>query len=189
MPLADWVFSGPGGDFYGAGAHEDRHRRFRYHGGEFKVQDLGSIVAEWLITSFVQSGRFEVVERSQLQKILEEQKLAVTGFVAQETAVKLGKVLGVKVIISGTLIKLGEAIEINSRLVDTQDGSIIKAEKRRAEHFSDLERTVEELATQIKGDFPLVGYVVNVSPSEVMIDLGWKQGASIHQTLHRLPRG
>jgi len=151
-------------------------------GGEFKVQDLGSIVAEWLITSFVQSGRFEVVERSQLQKILEEQKLAVTGFVAQETAVKLGKVLGVKVIISGTLIKLGEAIEINSRLVDTQDGSIIKAEKRRAEHFSDLERTVEELATQIKGDFPLVGYVVNVSPSEVMIDLGWKQGASIHQT-------
>jgi DNA-binding beta-propeller fold protein YncE/TolB-like protein len=151
-------------------------------GGDFKVTDLGSIVAEWLITSFVQSGRFEVVERSQLQKILEEQKLAVTGLVAQDTAVKLGKVLGVKVIISGTLIKIGEAIEINSRLIDTQDGAIIKAEKRRAERFAELERAVEDLATQIKGDFPLVGYVVNVSPQEVMIDLGWKHGASANQT-------
>jgi len=151
-------------------------------GGDFGIKDLGSIVAEWLITSFVQSGRFEVVERSQLQKILEEQKLAVTGLVAQETAVKLGQVLGVKVLISGTLIKIGNAVEVNSRLIDTQDGSIIKAEKRRANRFADLERTVEELATLIKGDFPLVGYVVDVSSSGVMIDLGWKHGAAVDQT-------
>jgi DNA-binding beta-propeller fold protein YncE/TolB-like protein len=154
---------------------------FETMGGDIGFKDVGSIVAEWLITSFVQSGRFEVVERSQLQKILEEQKLALSGLVAQETAVKLGKVLGVKVIISGTLIKMKETIEINSRLIDTQDGSIIKAEKRKAERIADLESTVEELATQIKGDFPLVGYIVNVSPSEVMIDLGWKHGASVRQ--------
>ena len=155
---------------------------FNIIGEDPGVKDMGSIVAEWLITSFVQSGRFEVVERSQLQKILEEQKLALAGFVAQDTAVKLGKVLGVKVIISGTLIKMGEAIEINSRLIDTQDGSIIKAEKRKADRVSDLENTVEDLATQIKGDFPLLGYVVNVSHSEVMVDLGWKHGAALNQT-------
>jgi len=155
---------------------------FETMGGDIGFKDVGSIVAEWLITSFVQSGRFEVVERSQLQKILEEQKLALSGLVAQETAVKLGKVLGVKVIISGTLIKMKDTIEINARLIDTQDGSIIKAEKRKAERVADLESAVEDLATQIKGDFPLFGYIVNVSTPDVMIDLGWKHGASAQQT-------
>jgi DNA-binding beta-propeller fold protein YncE/TolB-like protein len=154
---------------------------FETMGGDLDFKDVGSIVAEWLITSFVQSGRFEVVERSQLQKILEEQKLALSGLVAQESAVKLGKVLGVKVIISGTLIKMKDTIEINSRLIDTQDGSIIKAEKRKAGRVADLESAVEDLATQIKGDFPLFGYIVNVSPPDVMIDLGWKHGASSQQ--------
>ena len=86
-----------------------------------------------------------------------------------------------KVIISGTLIKMKDTIEINSRLIDTQDGSIIKAEKRKAERIADLESAVEDLATQIKGDFPLFGYIVHVSPPDVMIDLGWKHGASSQQ--------
>jgi len=37
---------------------------FETMGGDLGFKDVGSIVAEWLITSFVQSGRYEVVERS-----------------------------------------------------------------------------------------------------------------------------
>jgi len=38
---------------------------------EFQGKQIGEIVAEWLITSLVNTGRFEVVERAQLQKIHE----------------------------------------------------------------------------------------------------------------------
>ena len=42
---------------------------------EFQGKQIGEIVAEWLITSLVNTGRFEVVERAQLQKIMKEQQL------------------------------------------------------------------------------------------------------------------
>ena len=40
-----------------------------------KIQQIGEIVAEWLITALVNTGRFEVVERAQLQKILRRHSL------------------------------------------------------------------------------------------------------------------
>ncbi len=46
---------------------------------EIQGKQVGGIVAEWLITSLVNSGRFEVVERAQLQKILKEQQLGSAG--------------------------------------------------------------------------------------------------------------
>ena len=54
---------------------------FEVKGENLDVDDLGSIVAEWLITALVNLGRFDVIERGQLQKILEEQKLSVGGLV------------------------------------------------------------------------------------------------------------
>jgi len=71
---------------------------------EFQGKQIGEIVAEWLITSLVNTGRFEVVERAQLQKILKEQQLGMTGMINQDTAAKVGELLGVKVIITGSVI-------------------------------------------------------------------------------------
>ena len=70
---------------------------------EFQGKQVGEIVAEWLITSLVNTGRFEVVERAQLQKILKEQQLGMTGMINQDTAAKVGELLGVKVIITGSV--------------------------------------------------------------------------------------
>jgi len=61
MALAELVSTDPGSNFYGAGAMRIATVDFDIMGGDFKVQDLGSIVAEWMIASFVQSGRFEDV--------------------------------------------------------------------------------------------------------------------------------
>ena len=41
---------------------------FQLQGGGHDTKDMGSIVAEWLITAFVQEGRFEVIERRMLEK-------------------------------------------------------------------------------------------------------------------------
>ncbi len=68
---------------------------------EFQGKQIGEIIAEWLITSMANTGRFEVVERAQLQKLLHEQQLGISGMINQETAAKMGELLGVKVIVSG----------------------------------------------------------------------------------------
>ena len=79
---------------------------FNLQGENFETEDMGKIVSEWLITAFVKDGRFEVIERKLLGQILEEQQMVEAGLVSQETASEIGRLLGVKVIISGSVMKL-----------------------------------------------------------------------------------
>ena len=71
---------------------------FQLQGKGYETEDMGKLVAEWLVTALVKEGRFDVVERRLPEKILNEQKLVMTGVVNESSATKLGKLLGVKVI-------------------------------------------------------------------------------------------
>jgi TolB-like protein len=143
---------------------------------EYQGKQAGEIVAEWLITSLVKTGRFDVVERAQLQKVLKEQQLGMTGMISQETAARVGELLGVKVIITGSVIQIGNTVEVNARLINVEDGSILKAEKIRGPGLEAIERMMDSLVEVIKRDFPLEGFVVMVSGKRAMIDLGRVHG-------------
>ena len=77
-----------------------------------------------MITRIFTTGKFEVVERNLLQKVLEEQKLGMTGYIDQETAISLGQILGVDAIITGSITDLGTNVKINARLISTETGSV-----------------------------------------------------------------
>ena len=134
---------------------------FQLQGEKFDNQDMGTIVAEWFITAMVREGRFDVVERRLLEKVLSEQKLAMTGIVDANSASQIGKVLGVKVIITGSVMKLQNITEINARIIDVENGSIITAENVRALSNTNLQELVVEMSRKIMKNFPLEGYVVN----------------------------
>ncbi|NQT65292.1 MAG: hypothetical protein HQ554_03835 [FCB group bacterium] len=91
---------------------------------EGNVTQLGRFIAEELITRIFTSGKFEVVERNLLQKVLEEQQLGMTGYIDQETAISLGRILGVDAIITGSITDLGSNVKINARLISTETGSV-----------------------------------------------------------------
>ncbi len=156
---------------------------------EFQGKQIGEIVAEWLITSLANTGRFEVVERAQLQKILKEQQLGISGVINQETAAKMGELLGVKVIVSGSVIQIGNTYDVNARLISVQDGSIIKAERMRGVGLDGVERLMDSLADSFKKEFPLEGYVVMVSGKRAMIDLGRVNGVEPGMRFFALRKG
>jgi len=145
---------------------------FQLQGDGFETEDMGSIVAEWFITALVKTGRFDVVERAMLRKILEEQKMGLSGIVDEQTATKLGKILGVKVIISGSVMKLQNIIEINARIIDVETASIIAAENVKATASTSLQSLITQMSDKIVKNFPLEGYVVSREGDEVTIDLG-----------------
>jgi TolB-like protein len=89
-----------------------------------RVTDLGRFLAEKLITRLYQTRKFKVIERQLLNKIVNEQKLSLTGMIDPSTAQRLGKLLGVDAIAAGTVTDLGKALDINARLIDTQTGEI-----------------------------------------------------------------
>ena len=76
---------------------------FQLQGEGYDTKDMGKIVSEWLITALVKEGRFEVIERRLLEQIFQEHKLIMAGVVDAESATQLGNLLGVKVIISGSV--------------------------------------------------------------------------------------
>jgi TolB-like protein len=138
---------------------------------------MGAIVAEWCITAFVKAGRFDVVERGLINKLVEEQKLSMSGVVDDSTASRIGKLLGVEAIISGSVLKLQNVLEINARIIDVESGSIKAAENVKSTAAVRLQDLVVQMSEKIIKNFPLEGYVVSRSEQTVAIDLGRGAGA------------
>jgi TolB-like protein len=152
---------------------------FQLQGEDFDNKDMGTIVAEWFITAMVREGRFDVVERRMLEKILGEQKLAMSGVVDATSATQIGKLLGVKVIITGSVMKLRDVTEINARIIDVESASIIAAENIKSSATAKLQDMVIEMSAKIIKNFPLEGYVVNRSGDSVTLDLGIRTGVKV----------
>ncbi|WP_172636058.1 CsgG/HfaB family protein [Synechococcus sp. PCC 6312] len=62
-------------------------------------------VSDLLTNKLVQSGNFIVVERSQIERIIQEQNLGASGRVDAATAAQIGRILGVDVVILGSITK------------------------------------------------------------------------------------
>jgi len=149
---------------------------FQLKGQEHDNADMGKIVAEWLINALVKDGRFEVIDRGLLKKALEEENLGVDGVVNTTSVKKLGKLLGVKVVISGSIMKLQNFMVVNSRIIDVESASIITAETVKSTTAMQLEELVEQMAEKIIKVFPLTGYIVFRDNNRVTIDLGARAG-------------
>ncbi|MBU0480833.1 MAG: CsgG/HfaB family protein [Proteobacteria bacterium] len=149
---------------------------FQLQGEGYETKDMGSIVAEWFITALVKEGRFDVVERAMLQKILNEQKMAMSGIIDESSATQLGKILGVKVIISGSVMKLQNILEVNARIIDVETASIIAAENVKSTASTSLQSLIVQMSEKIIKNFPLEGYIISRSGKTVAIDLGLLAG-------------
>lgn len=85
-------------------------------------EHLGKAVSEIMRTELISTGQFRVLERSQLDKALTEQKLQQSGIIDNKSVVELGKLLGANFIIIGSVVKMGSAYTINSRMIDMKTG-------------------------------------------------------------------
>jgi len=72
----------------------------RAYGGR---QNIAVRISDKLVTALLGLGTCQVIERSQLQKILYEQNLGSQGRIDASTAARIGKVLGVDALILGNV--------------------------------------------------------------------------------------
>lgn len=149
---------------------------FQLQGDGYETKDMGSIVAEWFITALVKEGRFDVVERAMLNKILSEQKMGISGIVDESSATQLGKILGVKIIITGSVMKLQGVLEVNARIIDVETASIIAAENVKSSASTSLQSLIVEMSEKIIKNFPLEGYIVSRKDDSAFVDLGKRTG-------------
>lgn len=80
------------------------HSNWRYG---WHWSNLARAAADNLANQLVQTGEFRVIERQQLDKVLAEQNLGESGRVDPSTAARLGKILGVQLVIIGSVTEFG----------------------------------------------------------------------------------
>jgi len=117
----------------------------------------GDGMTDMLTTELVQSGKYIVIERSELDKIIQEQRLGQTGLVTSESAAQGGKLLGVELAIVGAVTEYGMAkgstgvrvkgigvgvksqkatVAVDVRMISTTTGEILAADNVRKESTS-----------------------------------------------------
>lgn len=87
----------------------------------FEVRQLSTR----LESELVKLGKYNVVERTKIDEILKEQKLQMSGCV-EECLIDVGKMLGAKQIIIGSVGRLGNIYTITAKLVDATSGQMLK---------------------------------------------------------------
>lgn len=92
-----------------------------------ETNDLGKFLSEELSTRIINSRKTQVVERRLLQKVLAEQEMGASQLVDDETAAKIGKLLGADTLCTGTLTDLGSEIKVNARLINAETAEVYGA--------------------------------------------------------------
>ncbi|HEV8608503.1 MAG TPA: CsgG/HfaB family protein [Thermoanaerobaculia bacterium] len=69
----------------------------------------GQAAQDMLATELVKKGTFRVMEREQLDAIVQEKNLSLSGNIDPKTAVKIGKMIGVEYLIAGAVTEMGVA--------------------------------------------------------------------------------
>jgi curli biogenesis system outer membrane secretion channel CsgG len=107
--------------------------------------NLGKAAADELVTQLFQTGSYSIIERAQLNALLAEQDLGASGAVDSSTAARIGQLLGVQLVLTGSITQfsiertsggfrsLGVSVSraesvLDVRLVNTTTGEIMLAE-------------------------------------------------------------
>ena len=99
-------------------------------------------VLEDLSTALVKMEVFELVERSQLDKVLQELRIQNSGLIDSTTARKLGKLVGAKAVLVGSISDRKDCFVINARLINTESGRVRVAESIVLDKETELEPIV-----------------------------------------------
>lgn len=93
-----------------------------------EATELGRFLAEEISVALASGDRpLEVVDRTHLKVLVQENKLSATGLIDPATAKKLGQIAGVDAIVTGTLTPFGDSVRLTLKVLDTSTARIVAA--------------------------------------------------------------
>jgi TolB-like protein len=101
-------------------------------------------MAGMLISELGANPALRVVERENIQHLVDEQNLGASGRVDDQTAAKVGKIVGARYAVMGSFIDVYGDFRVDVRVVNVETSEIIKTERvtMQREHLFDLVRNL-----------------------------------------------
>jgi len=110
-----------------------------------------AVVSDMLRNELVKTQTVNVLERSNMERLLAEQGFQQTGCTSSECAVKLGKMLNVQMMVVGSFGHLLTTYYVNVRVVDVQTGTVAYSDVAKGKNEDELGVQLGELAIRLAG--------------------------------------
>jgi hypothetical protein len=124
---------------------------FDFESKDEDVRDVGPKVATLVNAYLSAEPNLMTVERAELEKVLGEQELGLSGTVTPDSAAKVGQLTGAKVLVTGRVFKTDTEFFIVAKIIGTETsrvyGEVVKGNAEAS--ISDLS---EQLAKKIAAD-------------------------------------
>lgn len=142
------------------------------------VELAGASIADVFTTEILKTYKYRLIERSQMEQVLDEKVLGMQGVISSSEAIQIGKLLGVEGVIIGTVPEYGlrangenevPSVGINVRMIHVNDGSIVwsisdSAIGRANDPISSLAvRLVKGAVNQLRKEWVRTGYTLAVN--------------------------
>ena len=119
-----------------------------FDASEEKLQGKAAEVATLLGAQLSANADLWLVERAELDKILGEQSLKLSGLADPATAANVGRLIGARALITGRIIKSGDAVVVVAKIMSTETSRVF-GETVTATSLDTLAKPIEELAEKV----------------------------------------
>lgn len=97
---------------------------FNFQSQDENDHDLGSKVATLISANLSAQPDLITVERAELEKVLGEQELGLSGTVSPDSAAKVGQLTGAKVLVTGRVFKVEKQTLIVAKVIGTETSRV-----------------------------------------------------------------
>jgi curli biogenesis system outer membrane secretion channel CsgG len=87
--------------------------------------NLSLQVIRWLENRLVESGKLTIISRQQINAVLNEQKFGLSGYVDDESARRIGHIVGAEYVLSGEIIIVNGTSILNIQVIETETAMLI----------------------------------------------------------------
>ncbi len=114
------------------------------------VQESESFMASNFVESeLVKTGKYRVVDRTNIGFILAEQKLNVSGMTDVDYGVKVGTLMQVDFIVVGTLAKIEDEFYVTAKIIEVSTGEVVQMVTEKTNALYKLKETCKNLVQQL----------------------------------------
>src|SRR4051812_44615803 len=130
---------------------------FDFESKDEAVRDLGPKIATLVNANLSAEPQIITVERAELEKVLGEHELGLSGSVSADSAAKVGQLTGAKVLVTGRVFKAEGELFIVAKIIGTETsrvyGELVKGRDKSSisDLSADLAKKIAADVTQ-KGD-------------------------------------
>lgn len=120
--------------------------------GEFENSDIYAYgLPEAIAHDLSQIPGITIVERLQLSAVLREHKLTQAGFISEQQAPEIGKMIGANIVLIGTVQTVDNLVRVQSRAIKVNSGDVVFSLKvdKKISSFKDILSLQDDIAKKI----------------------------------------